>query len=165
VTVTQGNFKNYRGRIKSTMGDGRVLVELDARLQRPEPFNLSSLHLKYAFVYVIKKQFAEHIPSVDAGLLPARPRNLLTDFSNPLPLAPVTSSSSIKAPPSRTNLTSTRITPLPIPYPHMLYPAPPPEVPATPLPSLQDIPASPTWNPSSRTPHPGDDGENIHTIK
>ncbi|KIJ89934.1 hypothetical protein K443DRAFT_70517, partial [Laccaria amethystina LaAM-08-1] len=32
VTVTQGNFKNYRGRIKSTMGDGRVLVELDARL-------------------------------------------------------------------------------------------------------------------------------------
>ena len=163
VTVTQGNFKNYRGRIKSMMGDGRVLVELEAQLQRPEPFKISSLHLKYTFIYVIKT-FTDHIPSVDTWLLPARQRRLLTDSSYPLPLAPMTTlSSDYLPPPNMANPASEKFTPVPIPYPHMLHPAPT-EVPATPLPNPEDIPASPAWNPSSRTPRPGDDGENIHTI-
>ncbi|KIJ91033.1 hypothetical protein K443DRAFT_135571 [Laccaria amethystina LaAM-08-1] len=51
----------------------------------------------------------------------------------------------------------TKIT-LPIPYSHLLHPTvPPPEVLATPLPNLQDIPTSPAWNPSLHTPCPGDD--------
>jgi len=63
------------------------------------------------------------------------------------------------------NPASEKITPLLIPYPHMLHPAPPPEVPETPLPDPQSISVTPAWNPSSHTPHPGDNGEDIHTIK
>ena len=160
VTVTQGNFKNYRGCIKSTMGDGRVLVELEAQLQHPEPFKISSLHLKYTFIYVIKT-FTEHIPSVDTWLLPVRQRRLLINSSYPLPLAPMMTLSSDYLP--LPNPASENFTPLPIPYPHMLHPAPT-EVLATPLPIPENIPASPAWNPSLHTPHPGDDAENINTI-
>jgi len=113
-----------------------------------------------------KKQFTEHIPSMDAGLLPVRPRKLLTDFCDPLPLVLMTSPSSDNVPPPNTaNPASEQITPLLIPYPHMLHLAPPPEVLATPLPDPQSISATPAWNPSLRTPLPGDNGEDIHTIK
>ncbi|EDR07740.1 uncharacterized protein LACBIDRAFT_298242 [Laccaria bicolor S238N-H82] len=136
VTVTQGNFKNYRGHIKSMMGDGRVLVELGAQLHRPEPFKISSLHL-----------------NMDAGLFPV----------TSLPLVLMAGPSSDYLPsPNTANPALKNVTPLPIPYPHMLHTAPP-EVPATPLPNPGDIPASPAWNPSSCTPRPGNDGGNIQT--
>ena len=45
VVVTAGNFKNYRGIVKSTLCGGKVLVELEAQLQRQEPFHVRSLHL------------------------------------------------------------------------------------------------------------------------
>ena len=45
VVVTARNFKNYRGIVKSTLHGGRVLVELEAHLQRQEPFNITSLRL------------------------------------------------------------------------------------------------------------------------
>ena len=45
VVVTAGNFKNYRGIVKSTLCGGKVLVELEAQLQRQEPFDVRSLHL------------------------------------------------------------------------------------------------------------------------
>ena len=54
VAVTQVSFKNYQGHIKSTMGDGRVLVELKVQMHHPQPFNLASLHLKHAFIYVLE---------------------------------------------------------------------------------------------------------------
>ena len=45
VAVTAGNFKNYRGIVKSTLRGGKVLVELEAHLQRQEPFDIKSLRL------------------------------------------------------------------------------------------------------------------------
>jgi hypothetical protein len=112
-----------------------------------------------------EKPFTEHIPSMD-GLLPVRPRRLLTDSSHPLSLMLMTSSSSNYLPPPNTPSPALKKITLPIPYSHLLHPTvPPPEVLATPLPNLQDIPTSPAWNPSLHTPCPGDDGENIHTIK
>ena len=45
VMVTQGNFRCYRGRIKSTIGEKRVLVELEALLQCPQIFDVTSVHI------------------------------------------------------------------------------------------------------------------------
>jgi len=45
VMVTQGNLRSYRGRIKSTVGEKRVLVELEALLQHPQIFDITSLHI------------------------------------------------------------------------------------------------------------------------
>lgn len=45
VIVTKGDFRGYRGRIKSTVGEKRVLVELEARLQSPQVFDISSLRI------------------------------------------------------------------------------------------------------------------------
>ena len=45
LMVTQGNFRSYQGRIKSTVGEKRVLVELKALLQRAQIFNITSLHI------------------------------------------------------------------------------------------------------------------------
>ena len=45
VMVTQGNFRSYRGRIKSTVGEKRVLVELKALLQCPQIFDITSLRI------------------------------------------------------------------------------------------------------------------------
>jgi len=45
VVVTAGSFKNYRGIVKSTLRGGKVLVELEAHLQRKEPFEIKSLRL------------------------------------------------------------------------------------------------------------------------
>ena len=45
IVITAGNFKNYQGIVKSTLCGGKVLVELEAHLQRQEPFDVRSLHL------------------------------------------------------------------------------------------------------------------------
>ncbi|EDR06929.1 uncharacterized protein LACBIDRAFT_299305 [Laccaria bicolor S238N-H82] len=45
VMVIKGDFRGYRGRIKSTVGEKRVLVELEACLQSPQVFDISSLRI------------------------------------------------------------------------------------------------------------------------
>ena len=45
VMATQGNFRSYQGRIKSTIGEKRVLVELKALLQCPHIFDVTSLYI------------------------------------------------------------------------------------------------------------------------
>ena len=45
VMVTQGDFRSYRGRIKSTVGEKRVLVELEVLLQCPQIFDITSVHI------------------------------------------------------------------------------------------------------------------------
>ncbi|EDQ99458.1 uncharacterized protein LACBIDRAFT_316533 [Laccaria bicolor S238N-H82] len=132
VMVTKGDFRGYRGRIKSTVGEKRVLVELEAHLQSPQVFDINSLHIM--------------------------PRELLTNFTYPLEPVPL--------PGTLAGFLFAGY-PLPDPQPSVTYPAAfllqtlAIAGPSTPLPNLEDILMTPAWNPSSQTPHRGDDGNYV----
>ncbi|EDR11759.1 uncharacterized protein LACBIDRAFT_313467 [Laccaria bicolor S238N-H82] len=145
VMVTHGNFRGYRGRVKSTIGEKRVFVELEALLQRPQILDISSLHI-----------------IADESLQHPRPRELLTDFTYPLEPAP---------PPGTLAGFLFPGYPLPDSQPSIPYPAPfraqTPAIagPSTPLPNLEDIPMTPAWNPSSQTPRRGNDASSPYWLR
>ena len=56
VIVSKGSFRGYRGRIKSTVGEKRVLVELEAHLQRPEIFDITSLLIMQVLFHFFLKR-------------------------------------------------------------------------------------------------------------